>query len=130
MIDLLPSMLDLANLDLAIDGSITTTKDDLLKLGARARELMNTELRRVSIRLAVTENAANSWDAGYRRGLLPAERDDLRDTVAYLQRIETTARSARRRAIELGFDGKAWEPIIADAGDLAERARAILAFAL
>jgi len=128
MIDLLPSMLDLAHLDMALDGSVTTTKDDLLKLGVRARELMNTELRRVSIRMAVMENAANSWDGGFRRGLNSNERNDLRDTVTYLQRIDSTARTARRRAIELGFDGKAWEPIIADAGDLAERAKAILDF--
>src|SRR5205085_2109169 len=47
MIDLLPSLLDQAYLEYAANGSIESSRGDLQSMGQHARELMNSELRRL-----------------------------------------------------------------------------------
>ena len=128
MFEVLPKLLDIGFLEYTADGSAPNTRADLQQLGGQARELMNSELRRISQQTRVIENnAGSSWD-GNTRGLYSTERDALKNNATYLKQIEQTAREARRRAIELGFDGKAWEPVIADAADLADRTNALVEF--
>jgi tetratricopeptide (TPR) repeat protein len=126
LLDVLPSVMDLGYLEYAANGSAPTARDDLKELGAHARDLMNSELRKLRHQIDVLEDASNSTDNWNRRGLFSNERKWLTDQLPYLRRIEKTARDARSRARELGFDGAAWEPIIADAGDQADRAQAML----
>src|SRR5436190_497403 len=126
LLDVLPAVMDLGYLEYAATGSAPTARDDLKELGARARELMNSELRKLRHQIDVLEDASNSQDNWNRRGLFSNERNWLANQVPYLRKIETTARDARSRARELGFDGAVWEPIIADAGDQADRAQAML----
>ena len=128
LISLLPKMLDLGYVEYTADGAAPKTREDLMQMGARAREMINSELRRINMRTVAIDNVSHStWD-GNTRGVHSAERDELRGNVTYLKQIDKTARDARRFAMELGFDGKVWEPIIADASDLAERSQAILDF--
>ncbi len=128
MINLVPKMLDLGYVEYMADGSAPKTREDLARMGARARELINAELRRINTRTVQIDNVSHSqWD-GATRGIHSDERDELRNNVTYLKQIEKTARDARRFAMELGFDGKVWEPIIADSADLADRSQALVDF--
>jgi hypothetical protein len=126
MMAVLPSLLDLANLEYASDGSLTKTSPDLVELGARARELMQAELRRISYEMNSLEEASNSTDMLNRRGLTSPQRQSLSETADYVRQIGETARNARQHARDLGFDGAPWEPIIADSDDLADRIHGIL----
>jgi hypothetical protein len=127
MIDVLPAVLDCGYLEGASSGAAPQTRAALAEMGAHARDLMTAELRRLRYRVDQMEDLANSFinDDLTRRGLFSNERQELTDDIAYLKQIEQTARDARRRARELGFDGAAWEPIAADAADLADRAQAL-----
>jgi tetratricopeptide (TPR) repeat protein len=126
MMDLLPAMLDVGYLEYLGAGKATETREQLKAMGDRARELMNEEIKRIRYRAGALGSVAHSQYDGMSRGLHSNERTELRGNVTYLRQIEKTARDIRRRAIELGFDGKAWEPVIADAGDLADRIEAII----
>jgi hypothetical protein len=126
MLNVLPSVLDIGYVEFAATGAATDTRNDLQAMGQRARDLINKEVRRISYQLNSLEIASNTTDNYTRRGLFSDERKSVEDDVEYLKKIEQTARDARRRAIELGFDGKAWEPVIADSADLADRAQALL----
>jgi hypothetical protein len=131
MMNVLPSVLDVAYLELASTGAITQTSEDLKAMGSRARDMMSSEVRRLSRQINSMELAANSTDLGYtRRGLNSEERKAVQDVIDYAHQIEQTARDARHRATELGFDGQAWEPIIADSADLADHALALLNLAI
>lgn len=128
--EVLPSLLDLAAMEYLANGSAPNTKETLATLGAHARELMSAEIKRVQARVAQMSHLANSItgdDDGFgRRGLQIPEQRELRNDVAYLRQIQSTAQKARARARELGFDGSAWEPIIADAADAADQGDGIL----
>jgi hypothetical protein len=126
MMAVLPSVLDQAYLEFAADGSAPKTHEDLKAMGNRARELMNGELRRVQYHVRALELASNSTSDYERRGLYSNERDSLQQDIDYVTKIGQTARDARRRAQELGYEGAAWEPVIADCDDLIDRARALL----
>lgn len=95
-------------------------------MGSRARELMSGELRRVRYHVSALELASNSTSDYVRRGLYSTERDAVQQDIDYVTKIGQTARDARRRAQELGYDGAAWESVIADCDDLVDRARALL----
>jgi len=126
MMNVLPSMLDQAYLEFAADGSAPKTHEDLQAMGSRARELMSGELRRVRYHVSALELASNSTSDYVRRGLYSTERDAVQQDIDYVTKIGQTARDARRRAQELGYDGAAWESVIADCDDLVDRARALL----
>jgi hypothetical protein len=126
MMNVLPSILDLAYLEFAADGSAPQTHNDLKAMGARARELMNGELRRIRYQLDALEAASNSTTDYGRRGLTSDERAMVQNNIEYVTKIGQTARDARRRAQALGYEGAAWEPVIADCDDLVDRAQAML----
>ena len=133
MLELLPSLFDISYLEQAATGSATETRAILKNMGQRARDLMQPEIRRVAHRINVMEDVSNSlvevngaWGEGaQRRGLDSTQRKELRDNIDYLHQIERAARDARKRAQWMGSEGTAWEPIIADAVDLADRATAL-----
>jgi hypothetical protein len=126
MLNVLPSLLDIGYLEFAATGSAAETRNDIQAMGQRARDLINSELRRMQHQINALEVAANSNDNYTRRGLFSDERTMVQEDIDYARKIGQTARDARRRAKELGFDGQAWEPVIADSDDLAERAQALL----
>jgi hypothetical protein len=125
MLNVLPSLLDVGYLEFAATGAATQTREDLKNMGVRARELMNSEIRRINYQVNSLDIASNTTENWTRRGLFSDERKRVEEDVTYLKKIEQTARDARRRATELGFDGSVWEPVIADSGDAAERAQAL-----
>jgi len=133
MLELLPTLFDMAYLEQAATGSCMQTRAILKNMGQRARDLMQPEIRRVAHRINVMEDVSNSlvevngaWGEGaQRRGLDSTQRKELRDNIDYLHQIERAARDARKRAQWMGSEGTAWEPIIADAVDLADRATAL-----
>jgi hypothetical protein len=126
MFNVLPALLDVGYLEFASKGSAADTREDLQNMGRHARELMNSEIRRISHQINALDIASNTTEDYTRRGLFSNERKMVQDNIEYLKKIEQTARDARHRAQELGFDGRVWEPVIADAGDLADRAQAML----
>jgi tetratricopeptide (TPR) repeat protein len=126
MLELLNPVMDVGYFEFAANGNAAETKQILINFGARARELIQNEFKRLSREMDVMEDASNSTVDYTRRGLYSTERDALTQNVAYLQKIAQTARDARRRARELGMDGAAWEPIIADAQELIDNAQALL----
>ncbi len=128
MFEVLPKLIDLGYLEFSATGAATESRGELQKMGTRARELIDRELHRLKSRTDVRQSVMHSTFDGTTRGLNSDERNDVRNDVTYLKMIEKTCRDARRKAIELGFDGKAWEPLASDAADLAERNQAILEF--
>ena len=137
MIDLLPAMSDMDALECTANGSPGQTRQQLMAMGQRARELMNREIRRVGLRFdELMSLSDSSWwgGSGYtvtagqtvRRSFTTPQLNELQSSLAYLQQIESTARQARQFAREMGLDGKAWEPVIADSDDLIDRFNAVL----
>ncbi len=126
---ILPMVLDIAYLEYATSGSAEKTHTELKQLGEHARSLMGGELSRIRHQTERAEDLSNSYLNNGRRGLTSTERDELKKSIDYVTQICHTAREARRRAIDLGFDGAPWEPIIADADDLLERQQGVLAIA-
>jgi hypothetical protein len=126
---ILPTVLDIAYLEYASSGSAENTHTALKELGDHARSLMRAELNRLRRQANLAEDVSNSASYGGRRGLNTTERDGLQQSIDYVTQIAQTAREARRRARALGFDGSAWEPIIADADDLLELQKGVLAIA-
>jgi hypothetical protein len=133
MVDVLPSLLDLAAVEYAAKGSAEDAKAVLSALGGHARQLMSNEVRRVDDRVGDLHSTATSFELVTQggviepRGLTSPERKEVQDALAYLSQIERTARDVQRRAKELGFTGEKWDSIIFDAGDAAETASRILA---
>ena len=105
MFEILPQILDVAYLEYASKGSATQTREEIKGLGARARELISVELRRIRHDTMTLEMVANSIADDNRRGLYSTERTRGAETVNYLLQIEQLARDVRRRGTELGFDG-------------------------
>jgi hypothetical protein len=130
MLEVLSPMLDIAALEYAAQGNAADTRQILTDLGTRARGLIGDELRRIDARLNALEDASNSATTGgfyvSRRGLYSNEAAEVRQAVEYLGQIEKVARDVRQRAQRLGWGAEAWEPIIADTGDLTNRAQAML----
>jgi hypothetical protein len=130
IVEVIQPLLDQGAMEYLATGSAPQTRQTLTELGDHARGLMNSELQRVSHRIDQLRDTAGSitgdqWGFG-QRGLQIPEQRELQDLVTYVRQIQTTAQHARARARELDFDGSAWEPIISDAADLADRGEAVL----
>jgi hypothetical protein len=133
MFEVLKPLLEIASIETAATGSADQTRATLTDLGQHARDLINAELKRINIRLAALEDAANSIEAtgSYvsRPGLFSNEADEVAQFVQYLKQIDKTARDIRHQAQQLGYQAQAWEPISADCSDLIDRAQAMLSVA-
>ena len=92
---------------------------------------MRDEASRQARAVDQLEQVANSADGGIRgwnvsrRGLLPAERNDLRDTIAYLGKMQARAREYRDVAARIGGDGPKWDSLVADVTDVLFDAQAL-----
>jgi hypothetical protein len=134
MIDLLPTMVDLDSIEYAYTGKDTQTAAQLKEMGNRARALMTCEIRRVGLRFdeLVALSDAN-WGPNYtitggitRRTFTTPQANELNSLLAYVKKIDQTARQGREFAHEMGHTGDAWEPVIADADDLIDRFNAVM----
>ena len=123
--ELLPTVFDIASLELASKGSTDETRSDVASMGEHARNLMRGQMDLYQRRLNTLGDMAFSVEDGNRRGLQSNEVKELAPMIAELRRIEKTARDVRRRTQELGNPGAAWEQIAADAADLADHAERI-----
>jgi hypothetical protein len=133
LFEVLPSVLDLGSLEYVSRGSAPEAKQLLADLGTQALRLGNEEVSRRRRRVDQLDDLAGSparfdpagGGATARRGLRADEERELDDAIAGLRSIEQTARKVRVGARRLGASGDRWEPLIADAADLADRGRAL-----
>lgn len=134
MYELLPSLADLASLELAADQSLDKTLPLLQQLGDRAGELIGAELRRLESELTGIQRGAGQVQyitgRGFaaRRGLQTNEREVLEQMVPYLNRIEAVTRDGRRIAelLEAPKAVEAWEDLGVRASDLAAQVQSVL----
>ena len=122
MIQLIPQMMDLYALEWAASGSAQESEATLKSMGARAREMIGPELKRLNARVSDIQFSASDmvWVNGImtQAGLTPPQRQDLNDIGQYVQQIESTARDARTMAHRLGVPSEHWEDIISDSVEL------------
>ncbi len=130
MFALLPQLFDLGSLEYMSKGAATGTTEILQSFGQHARDLINSELKRLTIRIHHTGDMADSlagsggnWNGSIgRRGLTTNERKALDEDIKYMQQIERTAHQARNAARQLGFTGEKWDSIIQTSAELIDRA--------
>ena len=75
-------------------------------------------------------NSAQDYRGGWgssRRGLLPDEKDNLREAMAYLSKVQGRVREYREIAAKLGGDQQKWDLLYADITDALSDAQAVLA---
>jgi hypothetical protein len=131
MLELVPRLGDMCVLEFASQGQATQTTQILRAFGEHARSLMDAELRRVHRRVASLDELANSLidvDRGWgsrlnRRGLRTPERADLQELTEYTARIRGAALHGRRIARSFGLEGEDWDPVLAEADEVLDRAR-------
>jgi hypothetical protein len=106
------------------------------ELGGRAFGLIRDEVARYSKvveQMSQVSNSAQDYAGGWgvsRRGLLPDERNDLRDAIAYLTKVQDRVREYRRVAARLGGNQQKWDLLFADITDAIAEAEAVLASAI
>lgn len=131
LLKLLPTLRDVAVLEIGATGDFAQTRPLLVEMGTNARGLIVQELKACRTRVEALNAAASEIyatdDFVGRRGLNSKERRDLAATSDYVRQIETTGREGRRIAQLLGGAVDAWDRIVSDANDLAARGDAILA---
>lgn len=128
---LVPAMVDVFALEIASTGKPTETEPMLKSLGEHGRNLITAELTRLNGEISQLETLANeptstgALGRGYsRRGLDSNEQKVLQNDVAYLDKIRQVCQDGRRGAKRFGGTGEAWEPLLAEATDLRDRAEA------
>jgi len=111
-------------LELATTGEATQTGPAMRELGGRAFRLMDAEAVRCARAIDQLSQLANSAQGyGYggwgvsARGLMPAERNDLRETMAYLAKMQSRCREYREAAARLGGDQQKWDALLAGITD-------------
>jgi hypothetical protein len=119
-------------LELATTGEAKQTGPAMRELGARAFRLMDAEVARGARAidgLTQLANSAQGYDyAGWAaspRGLVPAERSQLRELAAYLTKIQARAREYREAAARLGGDPPKWDSLVAAVTDALAEAEAL-----
>jgi hypothetical protein len=123
-LDLLPTVLDMASLEVASKGSMDETKADVSSASEHAQDLMRGQITAAQRRINSLGDRAFTIEEGDRRFLTSSEAKDLPPIIAEMRKIEKVARDVRRRAQELGNPATAWDQIAleaADAADAAER---------
>jgi hypothetical protein len=138
IIEFFPKMQELHALEMVGTGMDTQTRPMLTDMGERARTLIGAELRAQLARIeaiqsranqmvasgntAVTLNGNSWWVSDTRTGLTTEDRDALRGTMVFLGQLGTVCQEAKQAAQSFGADGKNWDPYIADAQELYQRA--------
>jgi hypothetical protein len=111
-------------LELATTGDAKQSGQAMRELGDRAFRLMDAEAARAAREIDQLNQLANSAQ-GYgnlnwgvtQRGLMPAERNQLRDVGAYLAKMQARAREYRQAAARLGGDQQKWDALLAGITD-------------
>lgn len=119
-------------LELATTGEAKQTGPAMRELGARAFRLMDGEIARGARAIDGLNQLANSAQGyGYTgwaatpRGLVPAERNQLRELATYLTKIQSRAREYREAAARLGGDPQKWDSLVAAVTDALAEAEAL-----
>jgi len=131
MLALVPTLGDLYVLESAAEGDPKKTTEILKSFGLHARSLMEKELGRENRRVEDLSALANSLIGSDfvngstidRRGLWTPERNELEEIIEYVQKIQKAAQKGRQIAISFGFTGENWDGIIAESGDVLDRAQ-------
>ena len=119
-------------LELATTGEAKQTGPAMRELGTRAFRLMDAEISRGARAIDGLTQLANSaqgygyvgWAASP-RGLVPAERNQLREIGTYLTKIQARAREYREAAARLGGDAQKWDTLVAAVTDALAEAEAL-----
>lgn len=118
-------------LEMATTGEAKQTGVTLHELGSRAYRLMEAEVTRNARavdQMGQLANSANGYGGGWvvsARGLLPTERDQLRERMGYLSKIQARAREYREVAFRLGGDHDKWDALVAQIADALADAEAL-----
>jgi hypothetical protein len=124
-------------------GTDAQTRPVLMALGEKARNMISSELRSVDLRLQVIQGRANqlvssgnavvtasdgsAWFVqDTRLGLMPEDRESLRQLFPYLNDLGTAAVRGKQLAQLFGADGTAWDPLIAEADKVLQHAQQVL----
>jgi hypothetical protein len=123
-------------LELTTTGEAKQIEPVMRELGGRAFGLIRDEVTRYTRLVEQMNQLSNSaqdyargWGAS-RRGLLPDERDDLRNAIAYLTKVQDRVREYRRIAARLGGNQQKWDLLVADIADAIAEAEAVLSSAI
>jgi hypothetical protein len=117
-------------LELTATGEAAQTGPAMRELGARAFRLMDAEAVRCARLIDGLTQLANSaqgyggWNVSA-RGLVPAERTQLRETAAYLAKLQARTREYREAAARLGGDPQKWDALFAGITDALAQAQAL-----
>jgi len=117
-------------LELATTGEAKQTGPAMRELGARAFRLMDAEAVRCArfvdglTQLANSAQGYGGWNVAA-RGLVPAERNQLRETAAYLVKLQARTREYREAAARLGGDPQKWDALLAGITDALAQAEAL-----
>lgn len=125
LLDLAPDVITLWAIEKSATGADAKTAPILTGMGERARTLIDRDLQIRSEQLAgirqkadqIVESRGNYWwqDGTTRRGLYTADRKELRDLIAYLEKVLGVAELGQRYAWQLGRDGRKWDGVITHA---------------
>jgi hypothetical protein len=121
-LELLPTVMDMASLEVASKGSMDETKADVSSMSEHAQDLMRAQISAAQRRVNALGDRAFTIEEGDRRYLTSSEAKDLPLISTEMRKIEKVARDVRRRAQELGNPATAWEQIAAEAADAADSA--------
>jgi hypothetical protein len=124
-------LLDLGAVEFAARGEIAVSKAYIERLGERALELVDREIRRLSLRAAELRSLGNDIvitgrDEISRRGYHTNDQRELESLREYARKIESLARDARTAAREIGFTGEKWNNTYGNAAELVDRIDAML----
>ena len=143
IIRFVPKAQDLHAIEMAGYGADTESGPVLTSIGEIARGMITTELTNKDALITGISNRANTlassgfnWVTGAngtellvadtRVGLSADDRDTLRQMIPYLGEILEATQRGKKVAQSLGRDGAAWDPVIAQAKSVAERAQNVL----
>jgi hypothetical protein len=130
IIDVAPAVWNMCVLEMEATGGNSQNAEPVARsLGKQSQDLIAVELRRLQRDLDYTEQNAYelyTWTGWTARGLTPAQRQNLQETVPYVNRILRTVLNARRVAIVLGGDIGSWDRLAAECDDLSHRLDIVL----
>ena len=123
---LLPAVWEIYTLEFAAKGNADQTTATVKKMGQHARDLITSELDRLTSRLTELNNLANEPTISSNRvgpqtlsyrGLNSNERNELKEMMDYLLNIQQVCENARRINRLLGGTGEAWDALLADCAE-------------
>lgn len=124
ILDVVQPLVTLWALETTATGKEDKSGPLLSGVGERARTLIDRDLQIRTAQLDGIRQRANQlvestgvywWQDGVtRRGLYTPDRKELRDLMAYVQKVEDVSLLGQRYSWQLGRDGRKWDHIITD----------------